>query len=197
MPKRQGVLNLIKKDFQEMDQDTRLATAHTLLQSARQESGILLRAVHHDPLSESATLTFRCPRASGYPNPNLAELTGGQINDIISQSAYATLGFLMLDGLDIFGLDLEGFSQLIYRHRVNYARFQLDFMAPTIIDADVVIQTSLVRFPDTSTSIRKQSRSSQQEFGLIQLTAEGWQDTHQGARQRRFSAQLLACCRYL
>lgn len=178
--------------------DQLLDVARDILLRVRHPEGLLLRALEHSLETLRTVGTFRCPRSRQFPNAELDEVTGGQLMDVISQSAYVNAGLLLQGGVDIFGIDMETYLEMIHRHRVNYVKSSVSFFRPCRTGCDFEIEATLEPYPDGSTSRIKIDESGRQTLGLVKMRFEGRQspDTDLAA-ETLFTAQIVACCRCL
>ena len=119
-----------------------LDVALELLLEVRPPEGIHLRDLDFSLDTLSAVGTFNVSRSAQFPNPELEEVTGGQLVDSIAQIAYSTAGLLALHGVDIFGIDYETYRYLMHQHRVNYVDMTTRFLRPCRIDRDFFIEAN-------------------------------------------------------
>jgi hypothetical protein len=174
-----------------------LDIATDLLREVRQTDAVYLRNLVFSPETLSAIGTFRYPRSCQFPNPDLTEVTGGQLTDAIGQIAYSTAGLLARHGVDIFGIDFDTYRRMMHRHRVNYVEMTMRFERPCRIDDDFQIEATLERFPDGNTSSTTRSSDGTPTLGLVNMRFEGRQAQNSVAAPKRiFTAHVVACCRH-
>ena len=124
-----------------------LFLATEVLCQVRFPEAIFLRSIELDPEAGSAVGRFCCPRSRLFPNPGLGELTGGQLIDTATQMAYGLVGLMIHDGVDLLGLDFEGFKREIHAHRVHAVRSEATFRRPCRFDRPFTVEARLERFP--------------------------------------------------
>lgn len=179
------------------DSGTSLDTARSILHEVRRPEGVFLESVDFEPESLRTVGVFRCPRSRQFPNPVLEEVTGGQLMDVIAQSAYVTAGLLLQHGVDIFDADYETFLHMIHQHRVNYVKSEMRFQRPCLVAAPFEVTATLIPYPDGSTTVVKRDGNGERTLGLVKMAFEGRQRPSASAPiETLFTAEIVACCRW-
>jgi len=154
------------------DHESPRLVAYEILREVRFPEAIFLQDIAYRSDSGSGTGTFRCPRSSQFPNPDLGELTGGQLIDAATQMAYCLTGLMIHGGVDLLGLDFEEFKKEIHAHRVHAVRTDMAFRHPCQFDRAFAIEAKLQRFPNGRFDVLK--RNPRRYFVRIEL--DGRQD---------------------
>ena len=102
--------------------ESSLLVAHEILRKVRFPEAIFLQDIEYGLNAGSGIGTFLSPKSDQFPNPNVGELTGGQIIDAVMQMAYCLTGLMIHGGVNLLGLDFDGFNKEIHAHRVHAVR---------------------------------------------------------------------------
>ena len=173
------------------EQGASLLIAQEVLRQVRFPEAIYLRDVAFDPMDGRGTGTFMCARSSQFPNPALAELTGGQLIDAATQMAYCLVGLMIHDGIDLLGLDFEGFKRRIHAHRVHAVSTEMTFRKPCLFDRPFSISARLRRFGNGRFRVLK--RNPRRYFVRIDLDGHQQGDGQGDAAASIFQARIAAC----
>ena len=174
-------------------EDSPLFVAHEILRRVRVPEAIFLQDIACAVEAGSGVGTFLCPRSRQFPNPNVMELTGGQLIDSATQMAYCLTGLMIYGGVDVLGLDFEDFKQAINTHRIHAIRTEITFRRPCRFGRSFRISAKLHRFANGAFYVRR--RHPLRYF--VRIALEGTQPAcDQGAETRSiFQARIAACHR--
>jgi hypothetical protein len=170
-----------------------LLVAHEVLRQVRVPDAIFLQDVAYAAGAGSGVGTFLCPRSSQFPNPDVRELTGAQLIESVTQMAYCLTGLMIHGGVDLLGLDFEGFKEEIRAHRVHAVRTEIAFRRPCRFDRFFCIGAKLHRFRNGAFTVRK--RNPLRYFVRIELEGTQQARDHEGTAATIFRARIAACHR--
>jgi len=162
-----------------------------ILHLVRHPEGVYLKDIAYEPGNDEAVGTFQCPRSKQFPNPEIGELTGGQIFDSIAQMAYCLAGLMIRDGVDLLGLDFDGFKKRIHAHKVHLMRSEVSFLRPSHFDRPFDIHARIERFPSgDSSTVQENPRRY-----LHKIAFDGTQrsDDDQQTASDTFRARIAVC----
>lgn len=170
-----------------------LDVAREILGQVRSAGAIHLRDIDVEPAHSRATADFLCPRSTQPPNPEIAELTGGQLNDVTMQMSYALAGLLIVNGIDVLGVDFETFKRNIFAHRLNVIRMEIVFHRHSIAGIPFEVSASM----DTMANGRLYVSRKRTRYVRVSLSARQHQDGGGGAAVNTFRARLSSSLRLL
>ncbi len=170
-----------------------LLVAHEILRQVRVPEAIFLQDFDYVADAGSGVGRFLCPRSRQFPNPNVGELTGGQLIDSVTQMAYCLTGLMIHGGVDLLGLDFEGFKEEIRAHRVHAVRTEIAFRRPCRFDRPFCIGAKLHRFRNGAFTVRK--RNPLRYFVRIELEGTQQAGDQDGPPLSIFRARIAACRR--
>ena len=173
------------------EQGSPLLVAHEVLRQVRYPDAIYLQDIAYDSSRGSGTGTFLCSRSRQFPNPNLGELTGGQLIDAATQMAYCLTGLMIHEGIDLLGLDFEGFKRRIHAHRVHAVSTEMTFRQPCLFDRPFSIGAKLRRFRNGRFCILR--RNPRRYFVRIELDGRQQSGGPGEAGASIFHARIAAC----
>ena len=173
------------------EQGSALLVAHEVLRQVRFPEAIYLQDVAYDLDGGSGTGAFLCPRSSQFPNPDLRELTGGQLIDAATQMAYCLTGLMIHGGVDLLGLDFEGFKRRIHAHRVHAVSTEMTFRKPCLFDRPFSISARLRRFRTGRFCVLR--RNPRRYFVKIELDGRQQYGGQGEAAVSLFRARIAAC----
>ena len=168
-----------------------LAIAHEILQQVRVPEAIFLRDIEFAADSASGLGEFLCHRPSHFPNPNLRELTGGQLIDASAQMAYCLTGLMIHGGVDLLGLDLAGYMDEIHAHGIHAVRTDITFCHPCKFDQPFTIGARLERFRNGELSLLQ--RNPRRYFVRLELKGAQRSGGPEGQSLDIFRARMAAC----
>lgn len=176
------------------DQNSPRLVAYEILREVRFPEAIVLQDIEYAVDTGSGIGTFLCPRSSQFPNPEIGELTGGQIIDAVMQMAYCLSGLMIYGGVNLLGLDFEGFKKEIHAHRVNAVRMDIAFRNPCMFDKLFSISAKLQRFGNGELSVLRHNPLTY--FVRIELNGTQQSGGEEGTSVDLFRARIAACHRF-
>ncbi len=153
-----------------------LNKAYEILERVRWPQDIHLMDVRYSLEERRAVCTFKYPRARNFPNPDLLEVTGGQLMDALAQAGYVLVGLLENDGVRTGNVDYEGFLEIIHEHRSNFVSFEsLNFYHPTDNRLPFHVEVNVVRFAPDTEEFFKVFEKPHKTFVLVKLSMRLYQ----------------------
>lgn len=168
-----------------------LLVAHEILHQVRFPEAVFLHGIECSIDAGRGLGTFLYPRSNQFPNPTIDELTGGQLIDSVTQMAYCLTGLMIHGGVELLGLDFEGYKQEIHAHRVQAVRTDIAFQQPCRIGRPFFIAARLRRFPNGELSILK--HNPPRHFLRIELKGSQRPSDQGAAASDIFHARIGAC----
>lgn len=165
--------------------------AREVLRQVRFPEAIYLQDVAYDASGGTGTGIFLCARSTQFPNPDLKELTGGQLIDAATQMAYCLTGLMIHGGIDLLGLDFEGFKRRIHAHRIHAVSTEMTFHTPCLYDRPFSVSAQLQRFGNGRFCVSK--RNPRRYFVRIELEGRQEAGGPGEAAARIFHARIAAC----
>lgn len=186
-------VGLFCDDSFESDSDlgSALIVAREVLRQVRYPEAIYLQDISLNANVGCGVGTFSCPRSMQFPNPDLAELTGGQLIDVATQMAYCLTGLMIHGGVDLLGLDFERFKREIHAHRVHAVRTDMTFRRPCLFDRPFSVSARLHRYRDGRFCVSR--RNPRRYFVRIDLQGSQGSGDEEGTSSDIFHAHIAAC----
>lgn len=154
-----------------------LDTAYQILEHVRWPQDIHLTNVEYSLEEQRAVCTFKYPRSNSFPNPELREVTGGQLMDALAQAGYVLVGLLEKDGIQTGSVDFENFLQLIHAHRSNFVSFEsLNFYHPTDNRLPFHVEVRTAPFSPDTEHFFKVFEKPHKTFVLVKLSMRLYQE---------------------
>ena len=165
--------------------------AREILRLVRLPEAIFLQDIDYAVTAGSGVGTFLCPRSKQFPNPNVGELTGGQLIDSATQMAYCLTGLMIHGGVRLLGLDFAGFKTAIHAHRIHAVRTDMAFRRPCRFGRSFAISAKLDRFRNGTFTVLK--HNPLRHFVRIELEGTQQAGDFEGTPLNIFRARIAAC----
>ena len=159
-----------------------LDTAYEILEQVRWPQDIHLMNVEYSLEEQKVICAFKYPRAQNFPNPELLEVTGGQLMDALAQAGYVLVGLLENDGVQTGHVDFKHFLEIIHAHRSNFVSFEsLNFLHPTDNRLPFYVEVRTVPFSPDTEDFFKVFEKPHKTFVLVKLSMRLYQkvDDHE------------------
>ncbi len=153
-----------------------LNKAYEILEQVRWPQDIHLMKVDYSFKEKKVLCAFKYPRAKNFPNPDLLEVTGGQLMDALGQAGYVLVGLLENDGFKTGNVDYEGFLKIIHGHRSNFVNFEpLNFFHPTDNRLPFYVEVKVTPFSPDTEDFFKVFKKPHKTFVLLKLSMRLYQ----------------------
>ena len=111
--------------------------------------------------------------------------------DAVTQMAYCLTGLMIHGGVDLLGLDFDGFKKEIHAHRVHAVSTDMAFQHPCMFDVPFSIGAKLQRFRNGELSIVR--HNPLRYFVRIELNGAQQSGGEEGTSVDLFRAGISAC----